>query len=76
MKEKLNKLFIKHFSINIKKIENSNIKNTEKWDSFSHINLILEIEEKFKLKKIKPSKIANLTSYKACYKYIITEQSK
>ena len=43
---------------------------------FSHINLILDIEEKFKLKKIKPSKIANLTSYKACYKYIITEQSR
>ena len=32
MKEKLNKIFIKHFSINIKKIENSNINNTEKWD--------------------------------------------
>ena len=41
------------------------MKNTEKWDSFSHINLILEIEEQFKLKKIKPEKIAK-TSYKKC----------
>ena len=46
------------------------MKNTEKWDSFSHINLILEIEEQFKLKKIKPEKIAKLTSYKKCLDYI------
>ena len=46
------------------------MKNTEKWDSFSHINLILELEEQFKLKKIKPEKIVGLTSYKKCLDYI------
>ena len=76
MNKKLNKIFMKHFSINVSKVENSNIKNTENWDSFSHINLILDIEEKFKLKKIKPSKIANLTSYKACYKYITSKKHR
>ena len=65
-KEKLDKLFKKNFGVDIKKLDSISMKNTEKWDSFSHINLILEIEEQFKLKKIKPEKIAKLTSYKKC----------
>ena len=69
-KEKLDKLFKKNFGVDIKKLELISMKNTEKWDSFSHINLILEIEEQFKLKKIKPEKIAKLTSYKKCLDYI------
>ena len=47
------------------------MKNTEKWDSFTHINLILEIEEKFKLKRIKPENIAKLTSFKKCFEYFL-----
>ena len=69
-KEKLDKLFKKNFGVDIKKIDMISMKNTEKWDSFSHINLILEIEEQFKLKKIKPEKIAELTSYKRCLDYV------
>ena len=69
-KEKLDKLFKKNFGVDIKKLDTISMKNTEKWDSFSHINLILEIEEQFKLKKIKPEKIAKLTSYKKCLDYI------
>ena len=69
-KDKLDKLFKKNFGADIKKLDMISMKNTEKWDSFSHINLILEIEEQFKLKKIKPEKIAELTSYKKCLDYI------
>lgn len=75
-KEKLDKLFKKNFGIDTKKIDNVSMKNTEKWDSFSHINLILELEEQFKLRKIKPEKIVGLTSYKKCLDYIKKNSKK
>lgn len=70
MKDKLIKIFKKNLNIDIEKINLITMKNTEKWDSFSHINLIIEIEEKFKLKKIKIENIAKLTSFKKCFEYI------
>ena len=70
MKNKLIKIFQKNFNIDASKINNITMKNTEKWDSFTHINLILEIEEKFKLKKIEPENIAKLTSFKKCFEYL------
>ena len=70
IKKKLDKIFNKNFNIDPKDLEKKSMNNTEKWDSFSHINLILEIEEVFKLKKIKPQKIAELTSYKKCLDYV------
>jgi len=70
MKDKLKKIFIKNFSINENKTEEAAMKNTEKWDSFSHISLLLEIEEKFNLKKIKPENIAKLTTFKKCLDYL------
>ena len=69
-KEKLKKIFIKLFALPLNKIENCSMKNTEKWDSFSHINLIIKIEENFKLKKIDPKYIVKLTNFKECLKYI------
>jgi len=70
IKKKLEKIFKKNFDVDLKNLEKTSMNNTEKWDSFSHINLILEIEEIFKLKKIKPQKIADLTSYKKCLDYV------
>ena len=70
MKDKLARIFKKNFNTDLDKINSISMKNTEKWDSFTHINLILEIEEKFKLKRIKPENIAKLKSYKKCFEYI------
>ncbi len=42
---------------------NLNFKNVKNWDSVNHINLILSIESKFKI-KITPEKNFNLNSYK------------
>ena len=70
IKEKLTKIFTKLFDIKPDKTENSSMDNTTKWDSFSHVNLIIKIEEQFKIKKIDPSDIAKLTSFKKCVNYI------
>tara|TARA_B110000003_G_C16475143_1_gene467277 strand:+ start:546 stop:779 length:234 start_codon:yes stop_codon:yes gene_type:complete len=40
-----------------------NFKNIKRWDSLNHINLILAIESKFKI-KITPEQNFNLNSYK------------
>lgn len=42
---------------------NLNYKNVKKWDSLNHINLILSIESKFKI-KITPEQNFKLNSYK------------
>ena len=42
---------------------NLNYKNIKKWDSLNHINLILSIESKFKI-KITPEQNFKLNSYK------------
>tara|TARA_B100001769_G_C21998997_1_gene536863 strand:- start:74 stop:304 length:231 start_codon:yes stop_codon:yes gene_type:complete len=42
---------------------NLNYKNVKQWDSVNHINLILSIESKFKI-KITPEENFNLNSYK------------
>ena len=42
---------------------NLNYKNVKQWDSVNHINLILSIESKFKI-KITPEQNFNLNSYK------------
>ncbi len=42
--------------------KNLNYKNLKKWDSINHINLMLSIESKFKI-KITPEQNFNLNSY-------------
>ena len=47
--KKLTKIFVKLFELNINRVKSSTINNTVKWDSLSHINLIIEIEKNFKI---------------------------
>ena len=60
--------------LNILKIKNSNIKNTEfqktkNWDSLKNIQLFLEIEKIFKI-KINTSDWYKLTSFKKIDNYL------
>ena len=41
----------------------------DKWDSLAHVNIIIEIEKKIE-KKIKTSKISELTSIKSILNYL------
>lgn len=51
LKEKVFKVISQLMSVPFEEInEDSSAKNLEKWDSFQHINLILALEEEFKIK--------------------------
>ena len=70
IEKKLCKIFVKLFNISEKKVKESQFSNTEKWDSFTHVALIVEIEKEFKIKKIKPSELVRLNSYKNCLNFL------
>jgi len=67
---KINTIFKKLFQLTDSKMINAKINSVEKWDSLTHINLILEIEKEFKLKKISTKVISKLNSYKEIFKYL------
>jgi|TARA_B100000900_G_scaffold414473_1_gene441206 acyl carrier protein len=51
MDEKLKKIFSKIIGIKETSIKpNTSPKNTKKWDSLAHMNLVMALEKKFKIK--------------------------
>jgi acyl carrier protein len=54
--------------------EDSSIDNIENWDSIRHLNLILALEEEFKI-TIPDQEVGDLVNYKLI-ELIINEQSK
>ena len=49
--------------------ENSTMNDFSKWDSLAHLNIMLELEKKFK-KKINTSKMSNLDSVNKILKFL------
>tara|TARA_B100001063_G_C16759758_1_gene555292 strand:- start:1394 stop:1648 length:255 start_codon:yes stop_codon:yes gene_type:complete len=79
-KFKLITIFSKIFNINIKKISlnkitNINHQNFSKWDSINKLNLIIAIEQEFKI-KIKDKEIENLNSFNDALKIIKNRKKK
>jgi acyl carrier protein len=70
IEKKLEKIFSNLFELKIAEAKNSKMSNTNQWDSFSHINLIIELEKSFKIKKINSSEIAKLNSFQNCANYL------
>jgi acyl carrier protein len=48
---------------------NSKSSDFDKWDSLAHVNIVIEIEKKIE-KKIKTSKMSELTSIKSILNYL------
>ena len=64
-KKRLKMIFSKVLKININKIsDNYSQKDNENWDSYAHINLILEIEKEFKI-IFSFKKLSNLNNFKS-----------
>jgi len=64
MQEKLKEIMSNIFDIPKEKINDStSMKSVDKWDSLSHINLILSIEENFQI-EISEDEMSQMTSYK------------
>ena len=79
-KFKLITVFSKIFNINIKKfsldkITKINYQNFSKWDSINKLNLIIAVEQEFKI-KIKDKEIENLNSFNDALKIINNKTKK
>ncbi len=70
VEKKLETLFMKTFKVNKKQLSQLSIGNFYKWDSLSHIRLVMDIEKKFQI-SINNNVSVNLTSYKKIYNYLI-----
>lgn len=77
---KLVNIFIKIFNLNKKKISTKQIaniteKNFEKWDSIHKLNLLIVIEQEFKI-KIKNDQAEKLNSFLEALKIIKSNKKK
>lgn len=62
MKKKIQEIMSEIFEIDLSKINDlTSQKNTTEWDSLSHLNLIVEIEESFDI-SFTPEQIGSMTS--------------
>ncbi|MCE7530646.1 acyl carrier protein [Polynucleobacter sp. IMCC 29146] len=67
---KLIKIFKDKFHLDDVDVFDANIKTVETWDSFSHMDLMIELQFEFKLKELSGEDFSALTSFKKIYDYI------
>ena len=70
IEQALTKIFIDILNLSPELVKKANMENTENWDSFSHITLIMEIEQNCVDGQIGAEKIVELTSFEKCLAYI------
>ena len=70
MEDKIKKIMSEIFNLDINQINNdSAISNVEKWDSLTHISLIISIEKEFDL-EFSPLETVNMISLEAILRII------
>ena len=62
MQKKLIQLLMELFNINEEEAKNGSMNSISLWDSLSHIELMMTIEEEFNIPKITPDEIVSMTS--------------
>ena len=62
MQKKLIHLLMDLFNINEEEAKNASMNSISTWDSLSHIDLMMTIEEEFNIPKITPDEIVSMTS--------------
>lgn len=67
---KLSEIFQEIFEISSEQVKESSILTTTKWDSFSHMTLMLYIEELMGTEGIPADKISQLTSFQMCLEFV------
>jgi acyl carrier protein len=68
-------IFTKKFNLNKDQALIADIKSVDSWDSLSHMDLIMELQEVFKLTDISADNFANLTSFSKVLDYIKNENT-
>ena len=70
MEEKIKKIMAKTFEIDINDIsKNSSPSDFESWDSLRHLMLIVNLEEKFKI-KFNDDELVSLIDFKSVCKFV------
>ena len=72
-KETLVKVFARIFEIPETVVYSATFQNTEKWDSLTHMNLIMEIEQEILKRPIDMDMSVKLVSFEACLRLINSE---
>ena len=62
MQKKLIQLLMDIFNINEEAAKDASMNSISTWDSLSHIELMMTIEEEFNIPKITPDEIVSMTS--------------
>jgi len=70
LEEKLLKIFNKRFNLNEQQALVATIKTVDSWDSFTHMDLMLELESEFNLSQLTGEDFANLVSFQKILSYI------
>ena len=66
----LKSIFSNVLKVAPERVGNLEMKTTESWDSFSHISLMMEIEQNMLHGDIDAETIPELTSFEKCFIYI------
>lgn len=66
----LKKIFVDILKIHPDTVGAATMSNTELWDSFTHISLVMEIEQNCIEGQIGADKIIELTSFKKCLEFV------
>lgn len=70
LEEKLLKIFNKRFNLNEQQALVATIKTVDSWDSFTHMDLMLELESEFNLSQLTGEDFANLVNFQKILSYI------
>jgi acyl carrier protein len=74
--EILDAIFVELFSVQPADAAKCTMGETEAWDSFSHISLMLRLEEILDNKEIPMEIIPELISYEKCYNFLAESRSR
>jgi acyl carrier protein len=75
MEESLKNLFSEILELSLDDVELSTMQNTKSWDSFTHMSLMMSIESQVLNQPIDSDRIAELTSFQDCLKYVYSKES-
>ena len=72
--DQLIQIFMRTLSLSEEQAKTATIENTDNWDSFTHMNLILSIEVDLLRSEIDPNDAVELISFRKIYEYVYTRK--
>jgi acyl carrier protein len=76
MQKKLIELLMQAFTLNEKDAEIASMKSVSEWDSLTHVELMMSIEEEFNISKITPDEMVMMTDIENIRKVLTNKNVK